>query len=376
MTNTFRSHYFSIALLAVILTGAIMTVLSPSDVFAATCDKNETVVIECGDDVNGIWGILLIAINLLAGGVGILAVGGLVYGSIMWATAGDDANKLNNARSIVSNVIVGILCFAFTFSGLQFLLPGGVFNRTFEFASKTNSQIAKRDAAAIQERLKKAEAAKAKAKAAKAGSASGDASISTTTIKSVKNFRDAAALTGALKPGALYRSAKLSGMSGADAKTMASILGSGATIIDLRTGSQRSSKPDKAVAGSKKVNVPIEGILDTAPMVNDPTRRSQLAKALKAAASADGTVLIHCVAGKDRTGWAVAMIMYVNGATDAQVMREYLKSADAFPGEVKREWLNNGVQTARRKHGTIINYLRSIGLSNSDLAKLKSKFGA
>ena len=75
----------------------------------------------------GLWGVLLMAINLLTAGVGILAVAGIVYASIMYASAGGNADQTKKAMGIIANVVVGVLAFALMFTVLNFLIPGGLF---------------------------------------------------------------------------------------------------------------------------------------------------------------------------------------------------------------------------------------------------------
>ncbi len=70
---------------------------------AGTCDGTKTTVIKCSDDRNGIWSLLLIVLNILTAGVGIVAVAGIVYASILWTTSEDKAESVNKAKSILSN---------------------------------------------------------------------------------------------------------------------------------------------------------------------------------------------------------------------------------------------------------------------------------
>ena len=44
-----------------------------------------------------------------------------------------------------------------------------------------------------------------------------------------------------------------------------------------------------------------------------------------------GTALVHCAAGKDRTGWAVATLLRTVGVTEEEVYADYLRSNDAVP---------------------------------------------
>lgn len=210
------------------------------------------------------------------------------------------------------------------------------------------------------------------------GNPDGNNGVKVGDIK-LKNFRDASRVTSGriLKEGVLYRSAELSRihLNNHEANRLGILLGKDATIIDVRVRSRMITMPDQKVKGAREVKIPIGGVLDQAPMVTDPARRAGIKQVLQTAANAKGDVLIHCTAGKDRTGWIIAMIMYVSGANDADVMKEYMKSNDAWPGQVKPEWMNSGVNLARKNYGSIRNYLKNgVGLSDADIAKLAHKF--
>lgn len=75
----------------------------------------------------GVWGLLLLVINIMTAGIGILAVVGIVYGSILYTSAGDSAEKINKARDVIRNVIIGIVAYALMYAGLNFIIPGGLF---------------------------------------------------------------------------------------------------------------------------------------------------------------------------------------------------------------------------------------------------------
>jgi len=99
------------------------------------CGGVKTAIIKCdqnnsGSNVenNGIWGLLLIAINIMTAGVGVLAVGGIVYGAILYTTAEDKADQVKKAIDIITNVVIGLVAFALMWAGLNFLIPGGVFS--------------------------------------------------------------------------------------------------------------------------------------------------------------------------------------------------------------------------------------------------------
>lgn len=84
-------------------------------------DENATV------EQTGIWGLLLIAINILTGGIGVLAVGGIVYGSILYTTANGSVEQAKKAKVVIFNVAFGLIAYALMFSFLNFVIPGGLF---------------------------------------------------------------------------------------------------------------------------------------------------------------------------------------------------------------------------------------------------------
>ena len=112
-------------------------VLSPISVFAAGnkgCET-DTAIISC-ENVNvdeggvkntGLWSILLTTINILTAGVGVVALAGIVYGSILYTSAGGSQEQVKKAMGIFTNVVIGIIAFAGMWALLNFLIPGGVF---------------------------------------------------------------------------------------------------------------------------------------------------------------------------------------------------------------------------------------------------------
>lgn len=97
------------------------------------CGGVETAFIKCdaknsGEvEDNGVWALLLIALNILTAGVGIIAVGGIVYGAILYTTAEDKADQVKKATDIITNVVIGLVMFGLMYAGLNFIVPGGVF---------------------------------------------------------------------------------------------------------------------------------------------------------------------------------------------------------------------------------------------------------
>lgn len=102
------------------------------------CGETDTAIIGeavCGDvkkdgtgQNSGIWAILILVLNILTAGVGIAAVGGIVYGAVLYSSAGDKQDQTKKAISTITNVVVGIIAYALMYLILNFLIPGGIFN--------------------------------------------------------------------------------------------------------------------------------------------------------------------------------------------------------------------------------------------------------
>ena len=74
------------------------------------------------------WKFLETSLNILLGLVGILAVGGIVYGAIMYSSAQDNENQVGQAKGIIQGVVVGLVAFIAMYAFFQYLIPGGVFS--------------------------------------------------------------------------------------------------------------------------------------------------------------------------------------------------------------------------------------------------------
>lgn len=208
-------------------------------------------------------------------------------------------------------------------------------------------------------------------------------SPNTITLKGVDNFRDLAKFnSGLIKPGLVYRSGKLQNATSADRTKLATALKDG-VIIDLRAANKRNAEPDKSISGVPNLSYDIDPAASADEyvkvFVNDKQERLEFGKALKKIADTKGPALFHCTHGKDRTGWLAAMLMYILGANDQQVMNEYMKSRDAGLN-VEKAWLNAALSAARKNNGgNIMNYIKSdskgLGVSDATIAKLRTKLG-
>lgn len=137
LTNLIGSGLIAVSLM---FTGAVLT--PAFSVSAADCDPQtqsccggvETSIFVCEQDGTGtsientgVWGILLVGLNIMAAGVGVAALGGIVYGAILYISAGGSPDQVKKAIEVFTNVVIGIIAFAGMYALLNFLVPGGLF---------------------------------------------------------------------------------------------------------------------------------------------------------------------------------------------------------------------------------------------------------
>ena len=89
----------------------------------------------------------------------------------------------------------------------------------------------------------------------------------------------------------------------------------------------------------------------------------------------DLPALVHCSAGKDRTGMFVAFLLTALGIPREIVMQDFLlTNQNLRANSVSGDWLNVAFQTVGEKSSSFDDYLKKIiGLSDSDLAALRSR---
>lgn len=252
-------------------------------------------------------------------------------------------------------------------------------------------------------------------------------------IPSLVNLRDiggsASSFGGVVRTGTIFRSTDLSRLTGTDFDTL-SALGI-AAVFDLRTLAEQERRPDQVPAGARYFGLDVladresGSIAASLPdLVSDPAliaevfgdgRAAQYLResyrdfvALPSAlasyrtlahtvAHGDVPALVHCSAGKDRTGWAAASLLMFAGADEDAVFDDYLRTNDLLLPEfdalfarlssiggdpellkpmlgVQRDYLEVAIDEALGRYGTIEQYFAAgLGLDDDTLQALRTR---
>ena len=63
----------------------------------------------------------------LAAGMTVIVLIAIVYGAIIYATAGTDKQKVETGKKIIRNAIGALIAYFFMYALLNFVVPGGMF---------------------------------------------------------------------------------------------------------------------------------------------------------------------------------------------------------------------------------------------------------
>ena len=128
----------------------------------------------------------------------------------------------------------------------------------------------------------------------------------------------------------LARAAALDGVGAAGSAQLAEL---GITrVVDLREDGERRTPAHPVPV----VAVPLYNLPDGPPATGSleaiydfllHNRGIELTRAVAAIATAPGAVLVHCTAGKDRTGLVIALALLAAGRAEADVVADYALSA-------------------------------------------------
>ncbi|MFT3872371.1 MAG: tyrosine-protein phosphatase [Nocardioides sp.] len=132
-----------------------------------------------------------------------------------------------------------------------------------------------------------------------------------------------------------------------------------AVVIDLRSEDERARTVEDVVWGTptRHLSVPLLADLDPTKLATEAgyleMRRglyclvaeesgAGLVRVVTAVAGAPGAALIHCSAGKDRTGIAVAFLLDLLGVSDEEIVTDFLRSDEVGRAVTHRHLLAQG----------------------------------
>lgn len=242
-------------------------------------------------------------------------------------------------------------------------------------------------------------------------------------LASIDNFRDVAG-TGAgyagahgknVNKGVFYRANAIV-PNAADMATLTGLKLS--TVYDLRSDDEVSQKQDVLPAGVTYKRIPIlsgninemlgkiKSPEDARKMMQDMNRAFVLGDVEKAKfnelltnmANTNGGQVFHCTAGKDRTGWASAVLLSLAGVSSQTITNDYLLTneyakdsiaknteglkrafGDAYVNflplvTVEESFLKAGLDQVTTTYGSMDKYLtEGLGLTPDTIGKLKAK---
>lgn len=187
------------------------------------------------------------------------------------------------------------------------------------------------------------------------------------------NFRDLGGYTTAsgrhVRWGRIYRSGKLSSLTEADVHYFKRL---GVSLVcDFRLDFERRREPGWLADedAPHRVELPValgspdsfkksadDGIIevyDAAELMKDMNRdfvishTSQYAKMFQVMLQGNHPILIHCAAGKDRTGFGAAIILDVLGVEEEAIVEDYLLTNQYLSIEKEMEKLSNAIVDSR-----------------------------
>ena len=123
-----RNRHIILGLLSTLsIVGACLAL--PVTAQAAKCGDVETSVIDYGSRTgkDAIVELIRIVVRIMTAGIGILAVGAVVFGAVLYTSSGATPDNVKRAKNIWMNTVIGLLLFAFMAALMNFLVPGGVF---------------------------------------------------------------------------------------------------------------------------------------------------------------------------------------------------------------------------------------------------------
>ena len=83
----------------------------------------KTAILPSGWKIEDILNMILVVVTT---GVGIAAVGSIVFAGILYITALDNAGQVSKAKTMIMNTVIGIIAYILMWAFLEWIIPGGV----------------------------------------------------------------------------------------------------------------------------------------------------------------------------------------------------------------------------------------------------------
>ena len=83
----------------------------------------KTAILPSGWKIEDILNMILVVVTT---GVGIAAVGSIVFAGILYITAKDNAGQVSKAKTMIMNTVIGIIAYILMWAFLEWIIPGGV----------------------------------------------------------------------------------------------------------------------------------------------------------------------------------------------------------------------------------------------------------
>jgi protein-tyrosine phosphatase len=238
-------------------------------------------------------------------------------------------------------------------------------------------------------------------------------------LEGAPNFRDLGGYATTdgrrVRHAQLFRSGVLSDLTDADVARLSGL--SVATVVDLRSDDEVAARPNRLPPGATSFHVPVADVSASPLSISERLERGDVeglgaemlllgnqafARTLQGAFArvlqlamdpAHRPMVFHCTAGKDRTGFAAAIVLRCLGVSREDAVADYLRSnvmlearhkvileemaqrlPDLEPLEamlvVRREYIEAGLDAIDEDFGSIDVYLReALGVTDEQRAR-------
>lgn len=141
------------------------------------------------------------------------------------------------------------------------------------------------------------------------------------------------------------------------------------------------------VATQEGMNLPLNEIYDM--IIN--TQQVHIARVLHTIANAkDGVIMYNCFFGKDRTGILTMLLLSIAGVAEDDIIADYQQTYTYVKSYIKEhkdilwdqnsekhyslpETMENVIGMIIERYGSVIGYVRSLGLTEDEIKKIRTK---